>query len=72
MNEDLFKIGMYGLGLIVVVILGVILLAVLAYVMGFVFENWITWCEVDVILLRTIIVAVGLMSPLLVVRSVRE
>lgn len=53
---------------IVGIILGILILAGLAWCIGYFFENWLTWCEVDPVMLRTLIVAMGFVIPFMVVR----
>ena len=57
---------------IVGIILGILILAGLAWCIGYVFENWLTWCEVDVTVLRTLIVGIGFAAPIFLVRTSRS
>ena len=54
------------------IVLGILVIAGVAWCVGYVFEHWLTWCEVDPVSLRTLIVAMGFVIPFMVVRSSRS
>ena len=70
--NDVVEHILIGIMLVVTVVIGaaivVVAVAGIAWLIGYVFEHWLTWCEVDPVMLRTLIVAMGFVIPFMVVR----